>query len=153
ARCAILRRARMRTQTLPGTRRSRSPAGLPSLPDPESAAPDPRRWLGLAVVLAAAFLGVLDFFIVNVSIPAIQASVQASFAQVQLVIAGYGLAYAVLLITGGRLGDLYGRKRMFLIGVIGFTLASALCGLAPTPVTLIAARVLQGAAGAVMFPQ
>jgi EmrB/QacA subfamily drug resistance transporter len=112
-----------------------------------------RRWLTLAVVLTAAFLGTLDFFIINLALPAIQSDLHASFAQVQLVIAAYGLAYAVCLITGGRLGDIYGRKRVFLVGVAGFTLASVLCGLAPNPHALIAARVLQGVAGALMFPQ
>src|SRR5262249_20897110 len=101
----------------------------------------------------ASFLAVLDFFIVNVSIPVIQGSLHASFAQVQLMIAGYGLAYAVLLITGGRLGDIFGRKRLFVLGVSGFTLASALCGLAPSPEALIAARVFQGVTAALMFPQ
>jgi EmrB/QacA subfamily drug resistance transporter len=114
---------------------------------------DRRRWLTLAVVLTAAFLGTLDFFIINLALPAIQTDLHASFAQVQLVIAAYGLAYAVCLITGGRLGDIYGRRRVFLVGVAGFTLASVLCGLAPSAPALIAARVLQGVAGALMFPQ
>src|SRR5262249_23226807 len=99
------------------------------------------------------FLGVLDFFIINLALPAIKADTGASDAQVQLVIAGYGLAYALGLITGGRLGDIYGRKRVFLVGVAGFTLASALCGLALSPAALIAARLLQGAAAALLFPQ
>ena len=114
---------------------------------------DPRRWRSLSVVLAAAFLVGLDFFVVNVSIPSIRAGLHASFAEVQLVIASYGLTYAVLLISGGRLGDIYGRKRMFMWGVAGFTLTSLLCGLAPTPHFLIAGRALQGIAGALLFPQ
>jgi EmrB/QacA subfamily drug resistance transporter len=123
------------------------------LGDAAEFAPDPRRWKALAILLAAAFLGVLDFFIVNVSIPSIEKGLYASSAEIQLTIASYGLAYAVFLITGGRLGDLYGRKRMFLLGVAGFTFASALCGVAPNPETLIGARVLQGLAGSLMFPQ
>ncbi len=115
--------------------------------------PGLRRWLTLAVVVTAAFLGTLDFFIINVALPDIRADLHATFAHSQFVIAGYGLAYAVCLITGGRLGDIVGRKRMFLIGVAGFTLASVLCGLAPRPELLIAARVLQGVAGAMLFPQ
>ena len=95
----------------------------------------------------------LDFFVVNVSIPSIRDSLHATFAEVQLVIASYGLTYAVLLISGGRLGDIYGRRRMFMWGVAAFTAASLLCGLAPTPVFLIAARALQGVAGALLFPQ
>ncbi len=97
-------------------------------------APDPGRWKSLAVILAAAFLVGLDFFVVNVSIPAIRADLMATFAEVQLVIASYGLTYAVLLISGGRLGDVYGRKRMFIWGVSAFTVASLLCGLAPVTV-------------------
>jgi EmrB/QacA subfamily drug resistance transporter len=117
------------------------------------AAPDPRRWLTLAVTLIAAFLGTLDFFIINVALPAIKTDLHATFAHTQLVIAGYGLAYAVCLITGGRLGDIYGRKRLFLLGVAGFTLASVLCGIAPSADLLVAARVLQGVAGSMLFPQ
>lgn len=115
--------------------------------------PDPGRWNSLAVILAAAFLVGLDFFIVNVSIPSIHASLHATFAQVQLIIASYGLTYAVFLISGGRLGDIYGRKRMFMWGVTAFTATSMLCGLAPSPVFLIAARALQGISGALLFPQ
>ncbi len=115
--------------------------------------PDPRRWLTLAVVLPAAFLGTLDFFIVNLAMPAIKADLGASPTHLQFVIAAYGLAYAVCLITGGRLGDLYGRKRAFLFGVAGFTIASVLCGLARQPGGLVAARALQGVSGALMFPQ
>src|SRR3954470_5823477 len=115
--------------------------------------PDPGRWKSLAVVLAAAFLVALDFFVVNVSIPSIRANLHATFAEVQLVIASYGLTYAVLLISGGRLGDIYGRKRMFVWGVTAFTATSMLCGLAPSPVFLIAARALQGISGALLFPQ
>jgi EmrB/QacA subfamily drug resistance transporter len=107
----------------------------------------------LATVLGAAFLGVLDFFIANVSIPAIKSSLHASNAQVQFMIAGYGLTYAVFLITGGRLGDIFGRKWMFMLGVGAFTFASALCGFAPTAEFLLAARIFQGFTGAVMFPQ
>jgi EmrB/QacA subfamily drug resistance transporter len=114
---------------------------------------DRQRWLTLAVVLTAAFLGTLDFFIINLALPSIQSNLHASFAQVQLVIAAYGLAYALCLITGGRLGDIHGRKRVFLLGVAGFTLASVLCGLALSPELLIAARTVQGVAAALMFPQ
>jgi EmrB/QacA subfamily drug resistance transporter len=114
---------------------------------------DPHRWAALAVLSAAAFLGVLDFFIVMVSIPAIKLDLDATPAQVQLMVACYGLAYAVTLITGGRLGDIYGRKRLFLVGMAGFTLASTLCGLATSPAMLIVARVFQGVMAAQMFPQ
>lgn len=116
-------------------------------------APDPGRWKSLAVILAAAFLVALDFFVVNVSIPSIRSNLHASFAEVQLVIASYGLTYSVLLISGGRLGDIYGRKKMFLWGVTAFTAASMLCGFAPSAGFLIAARALQGVSGALLFPQ
>ncbi len=114
---------------------------------------DPRRWITLAVVLTATFMGLLDTFIVNVSVPSIQRDLHASFAEVQFVLAGYTLAYAVVLTTGGRLGDLYGRKLLFLVGMAGFTLASAFCGLAPNPAFLIVFRVVQGSMAALMLPQ
>jgi EmrB/QacA subfamily drug resistance transporter len=114
---------------------------------------NPQRWLMLAVVQCATLMGVLDGFIVNIAVPSIEHQLHASFAEVQLVVAGYTLAYAVLLVTGGRLGDLYGRKRLFLLGVGGFTLFSALCGLAPNALQLIVFRIAQGAAAALMTPQ
>jgi EmrB/QacA subfamily drug resistance transporter len=114
---------------------------------------DPRRWKALAVVLIASFMILLDISIVNVAIPSVQRDLGATFSQIQWVLAGYQLAYAVLLITGGRLGDIFGRKRLFIIGVSGFTVASLICGLAPTPITLIAARVFQGLMAALMYPQ
>ncbi|MBC8074866.1 MAG: MFS transporter, partial [Chloroflexales bacterium] len=114
---------------------------------------DAGRWRALAVVLLATFMVLLDTSIVNNAVPAIQANLGASAAQIQLVLDAYLLAYAALLITGGRLGDLVGRKRMFLLGVASFALASALCGLAPTPAALIGFRALQGATAALMVPQ
>jgi MFS family permease len=81
-------------------------------------------------LLLATFMGTLDTFIVNVAVPSIETNLHASFAEIQLVIAGYILAFAVVLATGGRLGDLYGRKRLFQLGVVGFTLFSLFCGLA-----------------------
>src|SRR5215212_3820235 len=114
---------------------------------------DPRRWIALAVVLIAGFMQLVDISIVNVAIPSIQRDLDATYAQIQWVLAGYQLAFAVMLITGGRLGDIYGRKRLFMIGMSGFTLASALCGLAQSPEMLIGSRVLQGLFGAIMFPQ
>src|SRR5438094_1806110 len=115
--------------------------------------PDPRRWIVLAVVLSASFMVLLDISIVNVAIPSIQRSLHASYAQVQLVIALYSLAYAVVLITGGRLGDIFGRKRLFIIGVSGFTVASLLCGFAQSPEMLIVSRIVQGLMAALMYPQ
>lgn len=114
---------------------------------------DPRRWIALGVVLTAAFMVLLDISIVNVAIPSIQRNLNASFAQIQLVLAGYQLAYAVVLITGGRLGDIFGRKRLFMTGMAGFILASASCGFAQNPDMLVISRVVQGLMAALMFPQ
>jgi EmrB/QacA subfamily drug resistance transporter len=114
---------------------------------------DPRRWLTLIILLLAAFMNLLDVSIVNIAIPSIQRDLNASYADVQWALAGYTLAYALVLITGGRLGDTFGRKRLFLIGVTGFTVMSALCGAAQSPGQLIAFRVVQGAMGAIMVPQ
>ncbi|MDE3177517.1 MAG: MFS transporter [Pseudomonadota bacterium] len=119
----------------------------------DHARPDPRRWTALSILLVGAFLPPLDFFIVNVALPSIRGDLHASAAALQLVMSGYAVAYAVLLILGGRLGDLYGRKRMFLIGVVGFAAASALCGLAWSPNALVAGRLVQGVAAAVLAPQ
>ena len=114
---------------------------------------DPRRWLTLIILLLAAFMNLLDVSIVNIAIPSIQRDLHATYADVQWALAGYTLAYALVLITGGRLGDIFGRKRLFLIGVTGFTVMSALCGAAQGPGMLIACRVVQGAMGAIMVPQ
>jgi EmrB/QacA subfamily drug resistance transporter len=114
---------------------------------------DPRRWQALVVVAIAAFMDILDASIVILAVPFIQRSLGATYAQMQWTIAAYTLTFAVTLITGGRLGDIFGRKRVFLLGIAGFTLSSALCGLAATPEMLIAARVLQGAMAGVMVPQ
>lgn len=110
-------------------------------------------WLGLSVLLIAGFVTIFDLFVVNVAIPSMQADLSASFAQIGFIVAGYELAFGVLLITGGRLGDVFGRRRLFIIGMAGFTIASALCGLAPSAGFLIGARVLQGLAAALLFPQ
>ena len=111
------------------------------------------RWISLLLVLTAPLLSVIDVFIINVAIPAIRKGIHASEAQLQLVIALYLLAYACLLVTGGRSGDYFGRKKVFLAGMLGFSLASALCGLAHTPFFLNTARFLQGITAAFMVPQ
>ena len=111
------------------------------------------RWIAFVVLLAGGFLPPVDFFIVNVSLPSIHASLGATPAELQLVISGYAAGYAVLLITGGRLGDLYGRRRLFLAGMLGFTAANALCGLAPSAVVLVAGRVVLGVSAAILVPQ
>ena len=115
--------------------------------------PEPRRWAMFIVLLAGSFLPPLDFFIVNVALPSIRAELGASPSAGQLVISSYAALYAVTLITGGRMGDLYGRGRMFFIGLAGFTAASLLCGLAWSPWSLVAGRALQGMTAAIMAPQ
>jgi EmrB/QacA subfamily drug resistance transporter len=107
----------------------------------------------LAILFAPIFMVVLDVFIVNVAAPSLRADLGATESEVQWVVAAYLLTYAVSLITGGRLGDVVGRRRMFRLGLAGFTLASALCAAAPSPAFLIGARLLQGLGGAAMWPQ
>jgi MFS family permease len=109
--------------------------------------------VALVVLLAGGFMPPLDFFIVNVALSSIHESLGATPAELQLVISGYACGYGVFLITGGRLGDLYGRKRCFLIGMAGFSLASLGCGIAATPTHLVIARIIQGSAAAVLLPQ
>ncbi|MFC0003834.1 MFS transporter [Micromonospora siamensis] len=112
-----------------------------------------RHWGVLAVILCCDFMITLDFFIVNVAIPSMQTDLRANSAAVQFIVAGYGLAYASGLITWGRLGDMRGRRRMFTLGIVLFTIASAACGLAPTAGALVAARIAQGLSAALMAPQ
>ncbi|MFD7411722.1 MFS transporter [Kitasatospora purpeofusca] len=111
------------------------------------------RWAGLAVVLAAEVMDLLDTTIVGVAAPAVRQDLGGSDAQIQWITASYTLAFAVLLITGGRLGDLFGRKRLFVLGATGFTLASVLCAAAPGAGTLVAARTVQGLFAALLIPQ
>ncbi|MFI6982129.1 MFS transporter [Embleya sp. NPDC050154] len=120
---------------------------------PEAAPPDSRRWIALAIVMTAAFMDLLDVTIVNVALPSIQRDLDASTSQIQWITAGYVLAFAAGLITGGRLGDIHGRRRIFLIGVTTFTVASALSGCAVNADMLVASRILQGAGAAIMVPQ
>lgn len=115
--------------------------------------PDPRRWTALVILLTGAFLPPLDFFIVNVALPSIRQDFHATASTMQLIISGYATTYAVMLITGGRLGDLYGRRNVFLVGMVAFAAASALCGFAWSPSVLVVGRILQGFAAAIMAPQ
>jgi EmrB/QacA subfamily drug resistance transporter len=126
---------------------------------PVSLAPPmaPARWrwryLTLAIVLSATFMQLLDVSIVSIAVPPIQADLRASYSEIELLVGGYLLTFACALLVGGRLGDVHGRKRLFLLGMAGFTAASALCGLAAEPTTLVVARLLQGAFSGLMFPQ
>jgi EmrB/QacA subfamily drug resistance transporter len=105
------------------------------------------------VLLAGAFMVVLDFFIVNVALPSIATELGAGESSLEWVVAGYGLTFAAFLITAGRLGDGLGRRRVYAIGLGLFTIASLACGLAPSPTTLVIARIAQGVAGAIVMPQ
>jgi MFS family permease len=112
-----------------------------------------RRWWVLAIVVSAQFMFGVDAFIVNVAIPTIAAELHASSAQIEAVIAIYLIAYATLVVTGGRLGDIHGTRNVFIAGVLGFTITSLWCGLARSGPELIAARLAQGATAALMVPQ
>ena len=135
------------TKTLPSSTSAASSVPSGAAPAPVLGA------LGLFTVLLGAALPLIDFFIVNVALPTIGEDLHAGEAVLELVVAGYGVAYAVLLVLGGRLGDLFGRRRLFLGGLAAFGLASLACGLAPDAWTLVAARAAQGAAAAAMLPQ
>jgi EmrB/QacA subfamily drug resistance transporter len=113
----------------------------------------PRKWTILALVLVAECMDLLDSTIVNVAAPTIRTDLRASGSALQWIIGGYALAFAAVLLTGGRLGDIYGRKRLFVIGAIGFVLASMACAFAVSPEMLIGCRLAQGAAAALLIPQ
>src|ERR1700761_5506109 len=115
---------------------------------------DPKnKWLELIIVLSAPLLSVIDVFIINVAIPAIKKGVHATDAEVQLVIAGYLLGYAAFLITGGRAGGQFGRKKVFFWGMLCFTVASCLCGLSVNAFQLNVTRFFQGLSASFMVPQ
>lgn len=111
------------------------------------------QWVALGVLLAGTFMNVFDFFVVNVAVPTLHRDLHASPAALELVVGGYGLTYALGLVTGGRCGDRYGRRRVFRIGMVAFALTSLASGLAPTSATLVAFRLAQGLSAAVMMPQ
>jgi MFS family permease len=122
--------------------------------DPDrSGAPHPRRWLILSVILAAECMDLVDGTVVNVAAPAIHRDPHTSATALQWIVGAYPMALAVGLLTGSRLGDLFGRRRLFLLGAAGFTLASVVCGVAPSTGVLVGARIAQGLAGALMIPQ
>lgn len=126
-----------------------SPSASPS----STADADKSASRAVALVLTAAFMVLADVSIVNTAAPAIQDDLGAGLADIQLIVAGYQIGYATLLVTGGRLGDLAGRRAVFSTGLLLFTLASLACGLAPTPGLLIGARVVQGLSAGLLYPQ
>jgi MFS family permease len=130
----------------PATRRTISPAA-------RDGRPRARPGAALAVLLSALFMAQYDFFVVNVAAPSIGRDLHAGLVALELVVGGYTFAYAAGMITGGRLGDMFGHRRIFVAGVAAFTVASLLCGIAPGAGTLVAARLLQGLTGALMVPQ
>jgi EmrB/QacA subfamily drug resistance transporter len=111
-----------------------------------------RRLSALPVLMCGVFMIVLDFFVVNVALPSMQADLHASTSAIEWVVAGYGLTFAVFLIAAGRLGDMVGRRRTFAAGLALFVVASAACGLATNPTVLVVARLAQGMAGALISP-
>ena len=124
--------------------------------DPDADAPgppDPRRWVALNVCLVAGFMTLLDISIVNVALPSIRAALEATPSDLAWILSGYALAYGLVLIPAGRLGDARGRKRMFLVGLVVFILASAAAGMSPSASWLAAARVLQGVGSGMLLPQ
>ncbi|WP_234366138.1 MFS transporter [Streptomyces albireticuli] len=133
-----------------------APAAARAAAPVQRSAPNPASGLstlGLITVLTGAALPMLDFFIVNVALPTIDHDLNAGPAMLEMVVGGYGVAYAVLLVLGGRLGDMVGRKRLFLWGTAAFGVTSVACGLAPDAWSLVVARIAQGAASALMLPQ
>ncbi|HUC06064.1 MAG TPA: MFS transporter [Acidimicrobiales bacterium] len=129
-------------------------AGAAATTDPSAPADlDPRRWKALPVVLSATFMSLFDIFVVNVAAPSIQHDLRASSSILEMVVAGYSFSYASGLVTGARLGDLFGRRRMFTLGLGIFAMASLVAGIAPTSAILIAARLAQGFGAAAMIPQ
>ena len=130
-----------------------APAPLPTTIHPEAPPAYRWRWVILAVVLVAEIMDLLDSTVITIAAPTVRADLGGGTSTMQWWAAGYTLAFGVLLIVGGRLGDMFGRRRIFVIGISGFTLASAACALAPSPDFLIAMRVLQGGFGALLIPQ
>ena len=120
---------------------------------PQAPEPDPRRWRALAVCLGGAFITMLDVSVVNVALPSIQTALHAGAAQLQMIIAGYTLAMALLVVPAGRLGDVRGRRMMFIVGIVGFGATSVLAGAAQTDTWLAAVRVLSGAFAGIINPQ
>jgi EmrB/QacA subfamily drug resistance transporter len=138
------------------SQRTRRAGGPAAGERPESSAddrPDPRRWKALSVTLVVGFMSLLDVSIVSVALPSMQSDLAASPAAVQWVVSGYALTFGLALVPAGRLGDAFGRRRMFLLGLVAFVACSAAAGAAPGIGWLVAARLLQGLAAGCLAPQ
>src|SRR3954471_15811504 len=120
---------------------------------PATAEPFRLRWVVLAIVLVAEIMDLLDSTVITIAAPTVRHELGGSTATMQWWAAGYTLAFGVFMIIGGRLGDVFGRRRIFVVGIVGFTAASAACALAPSPDFLVVMRVLQGGFGALLIPQ
>ncbi|QZY28860.1 MFS transporter [Nocardioides coralli] len=119
----------------------------------ETHQPDPLRWRILGVTLLVGFMSLLDVTVVNVAVPSMRAGLETSAATIQWVVSGYALTFGLTLVAGGRLGDALGRRRMMVIGLVGFIAASAVAGFAPTAGTVVVARLVQGAFAGLLTPQ
>jgi len=128
-------------------------SGITEQLDRDAQPPGRHDWRVLAVALTASVMASFDLFVVNIAVPDIRGDLHAGDAAVDLVVSGYAFAYAAGLITGGRMGDRFGYRRMFAAGMAGFTVASLLCALAQTDLELVAARIVQGLTAALMVPQ
>ena len=126
------------------------PAAQPATNPP--AAGDGHGWRAVSIVLVGAFMALLDTTIVNVALPSIRTGLHASSASLEWIVSGYALAYGLALVPGGRAGDRFGHKRLFLIGLTIFTLASVACGISQTPGEIVAARIVQGLGAGLFFP-
>jgi EmrB/QacA subfamily drug resistance transporter len=131
----------------PATAAATTPGARPAF------TPYPARWRALPVILIAMFMAMFDYFVVNVAASSLQHDLHAGNSALELIVGGYGFAYASGLITGGRLGDLHGHRRLFVLGMSLFAISSLLCGIAPNGWALVAFRILQGGTAALMVPQ
>src|SRR5271163_4110040 len=130
-------------------------ASIPSAAQPTTnpaSAGDGHGWRAVSIVLVGAFMALLDTTIVNVALPSIRSGLHASSASLEWIVSGYALAYGLALVPGGRAGDRFGHKRLFLIGLTIFTLASVACGISQTQGEIVAARIVQGLGAGLFFP-
>src|SRR5437763_13998402 len=130
----------------------RAPGRTPGMSAPTTSALDPRRWFALAVVGAAFFMTILDVSIVNVALPTIARKLHFSEGNLQWVVTAYALTFGGFLLLGGRAADYLGRRRVFMVGLALFTIASLVCGLANSEGMLIGARAVQGLGAAIISP-